>query len=312
VSNSKIFLRFTALSLSEQRIIMFSSDFQIHLKPGTMKTMKMITVMAAVLALAITGCKKDDMDPSTPAPQGRQFEVNMTDAPANFARMDLTIDGVEAYHDSQGWIVLNSSTRALNILSFANGSSATIAVGSNVATGHYSKVRVHFTDANSVTVRTNVTIGTLVISGGSTSHLTWGGPQDRYVELVVDENVSEQEGAEVLIDFDAASSVYEGLNTYVINPSMREMHNATTGAKGVVAGASGQAFIQFTDGVHTYSAYADASGHFLTRGMEPGTYTAYIWAPVKNESDQIEEQTQSRSGIVVVSGTYTAMGTIQF
>jgi len=277
-----------------------------------MKTMKFITVTAAVLALAITGCNKDAMEPSASGPQGRQFQVNMTDAPANFARMDITIDGVEAYHDSQGWIVLSNSTHAMNILSLANGISSSIAAANGVQTGHYSKVRVHFTDANSVTVRSAVTIGTLFVSAGSTTEMTWGGPQDHYVELTVDETVSDQRGAEVLIDFDAASSVYEGMNSYVINPAMHEMHNVTTGARGVVAGANGQAFIQITDGVHTYSAYANANGQFLTRGMEPGTYTAYIWAPVRNEAGQIEEQTQSVSGVVVVNGSYTAVGTIQF
>lgn len=277
-----------------------------------MKTMKIITVTAAVLALAMTGCKKDNIESTQSGPQGRQFQVNMTDAPANFARMDITIDGVEAYHDSQGWIVLSSSTRTLNILSLSNGTSSSIAAANNLAVGHYSKVRVHFINANSVTVRSAVNIGNLFLAANSSTTLTWAGPQDYYVELIVDKNVSEQSGAEVLIDFDAASSVYEGLNAYVLNPAMHEMHHTTTGAKGIVAGAEGQAFIQITDGVHTYSAYANASGQFLTRGMEPGTYVAYVWAPVRNESGQIEEQTQSREGIVVVNGSYTSVGTIQF
>ncbi len=277
-----------------------------------MKTMKFITVTAAVLALAITGCKKDNVDTSTPGPQGRQFQVNMTDAPANFARMDITIDGVEAYHDSQGWIVLSSSTRAINILSLSNGVSTNIAAANNVETGHYSKVRVHFTNANSVTVRAAVNIGHLFVSAGSTTEMTWGGPQDRWVEMTVDKNVSEQQGAEVLIDFDAGASVSEGLNSYVINPAMREMRNATTGARGVVAGADGQAYIVITNGARTYSAYANAQGQFVTRGLEPGIYSAMIIAPVRNEAGQITEQQQSRNGIVVVNGSYTSMGTIQF
>lgn len=277
-----------------------------------MKTIKIITVTVAVLALAITGCKKDNIDSTQSGPQGRQFHVNMTDAPANFARMDITIDGVEAYHDSQGWIVLSSSTRTLNILSLSNGASSSIAAANNVETGHYSKVRVHFTNANSVTVRSAVNIGNLFVAANSSTSLAWAGPQDYYVELTVDETISEQQGAEVLIDFDAASSVYEGVNTYVLNPAMREMRNTTTGVRGVIAGADGEAFIQITDGVRTYSAYANASGQFLTRGMEPGTYTAYIWAPVRNEAGTMEEQTQSRGGIVVVNGSYASIGTIQF
>lgn len=277
-----------------------------------MKTMKMISVAAAVFALAITGCKKDDTADPSGTPGGRQFNVNMTDAPANFARMDVTIDGVDAWHDSEGWINLSTSSRSINVLSLANGSSASLATASNVQVGHYSRLRIHFAEQSSVTVHSAVTIGSLNIAAGAASSMQWGGPADRYVEVNIDADVTEQAGAEVLLDFDAATSVYEGINTYVLSPSMREMHNRTTGARGTVTGASGAAFISFSDGTHTYSAYSTAGGSFMTRGMQPGTYVATIWAPVRNELGQIEERRQTRSDVVVTNNTIVNIGAVHF
>jgi hypothetical protein len=277
-----------------------------------MKTMKMIYVMAAVFTLAVTGCKKDDVDPGPNNPGGRQFNVNMTDAPANFARMDVTIDGVEAWHDSQGWIVLSTSSRSINVLSLANGNTSSLATASNVQTGHYSKIRVHYSDANSVTVHSAVTIGTLFIAAGGTASLTWGGPSDHWVEITIDREITSETGAEVLIDFDAAASVEEGANSYVIDPAMREMTNTATGARGTITGASGAAFISLSDGTNTYSAYGTATGSFLVRGMRPGTYVATIWAPVRNEAGVIEERRQMRSDIVVTNNTIVNIGAVHF
>jgi hypothetical protein len=278
-----------------------------------MKTIKMISVVAAVFALAITGCKKDDIsDPGTNNPGGRQFNVNMTDAPANFARMDVTIDGVEAWHDTQGWISLSTTSRAINVLSLSNGSTTSIATASNVQTGHYSKLRVHFSDENSVTVHTGVHIGSLFIASGASSTLTWGGASDHWVEVTIDKNISEEAGAEVLLDFDAAASIYEGTNSYVLNPAMREMRNASTGARGTVTGASAAAFISISDGSHTYTAYSSASGTFMVRGMSAGTYTATIWAPVRNEAGLIEERRQEVNGIQVSNGAVVNIGEVHF
>lgn len=278
-----------------------------------MKTMKMISVVAAVFALTVAGCKKDDInDPGTNNPGGRQFKVNITDAPANFARMDITIDGVEAWHDSEGWITLSSGSRTINILSLSNGITTNLAAASNVETGHYSKLRIHFNDSNSVTVHSAVTIGSLFIAAGSTSSLTWGGPTDHWVEIAIDREVSSTSGAEVLIDFDAAASVNEGSNSYYLEPAIQEMRNSFTGARGSVTGASGSPFIILSNGTRSYSAYGNASGSFLVRGMQPGTYTAAIWAPVRNESGIIVERREMRSDIVVTNGTYVNIGAIDF
>lgn len=272
----------------------------------------MMSVMAAVVALAIAGCKKDDVNDPSGNPGGGQFNVNMTDAPANFARMDVTIDGVDAWHESQGWINLSSTSRSINILSLANGNTASLATASNVRAGHYTRLRIHFSEMSSVTVNSAVTLGNVNIAAGGTSSMQWGGAADRYVEIVIDENISAESGTEVLLDFDAGASVYEGLNTYVLNPSMSVMHNRATGARGTVTGASGAAFISITDGTHTYSAYGTTSGVFMIRGMQPGTYTAEVRAIVLNESGVLVEERQVRNDIVVTNNTMVNIGAVHF
>ncbi|HTF02835.1 MAG TPA: DUF4382 domain-containing protein [Bacteroidia bacterium] len=275
-----------------------------------MKTMKMISI-AALVALAITGCKKESIDSQTPGPAGRSFSVNMTDAPANFQRMDIEITGVDAYHDSRGWISLSSQARSINVLSLSNGITTSIAAANNVETGHYSRLRVDFSDRNSVTVHSAVTIGSLQIAAGSTSMLQWG-THSRDVEIVIDKNVSAQNGAEVLLDFDAAASVEEGVNSFVFNPTMRLMDFTTTGARGTVAGVEGAAFVVMSDHSLTYTAYANAQGQFLLRGVRPGAYTVTFTAMVRNIAGQLEERRAERKDVHVVEGSFTEMGTIQF
>lgn len=280
-----------------------------------MKTFKMISIAAAVLALAVTGCKKDDdgMDPEPqPTPNARTFNVKMTDAPANFSRLDVTIDGVEAYHDSQGWITLSSETHAVNILSLANGTSMSLATATDVETGHYSRLRVHFSEQSSVTVNAQVQIGSLVIAAGGNSTMTWGGAQDRYVEIMINEEVSATAGADVLLDFDAAQSVYEGANFYIIDPVITEMQNTTTGVRGTIAGADAAAFITITNGSNTYSAYSTASGAFLISGMQEGTYSATIIAYVRNAAGVMEQQNEQRTNIAVAGGAIVNIGTVNF
>lgn len=186
-----------------------------------MKTRKIFYALVAVCVLVVAGCKKDD-DAGEYKPGARQFHVNLTGAPANFARLELTIDKVEAFHDSRGWIALSTDVSIVNVLSLTDGYKTSLATASSVQTGHYSRLRVHFLDANTVTVHSTVTIGNSVIEPGYPVPLTWAGIPERWVEIAIDHEVSGSAGVEVLLDFDVAASVYTGSNSYVINPVLRE------------------------------------------------------------------------------------------
>lgn len=187
-----------------------------------MKAMKMIFVLAVFYSIVTTGCKKDsEQEVYRPGP--RQFHVNLTDGPADFARIEITPDKVEAYHDSHGWITLSSDLRIINVLSLTNEYKTSLAAASYVQPGHYSRLRIHFADANTVIVHTSVTIGGTNIEPGFTTPLTWGGAPDQWVEIAINHEVSGSMGVEVLLDFDAAASVYAGSDSYVINPVMREV-----------------------------------------------------------------------------------------
>lgn len=276
-----------------------------------MKTMMKKLALAGGIVLAIASCDNPDLPGTEPAPAGSSFYVDMTDSPANFSRMDVEITGVEVYHDSQGWITLNTSIRSLNLLSLANGVTSNIAVGSSMQAGHYSRVRIRFSDNNSVRLNAAVDLGGIHFAAGSTVMLKWATPE-RFVDVTIDKTITADRGARVVLDFDAESSVTEGIGVFLFKPVISQMVNASTGARGVVVGGDAAAFIKLSDGTRTYSAYSTYEGRFLIRGMMPGTYRATIRVMQRNDAGIYEEHRYERDGVKVTLNSYADMGTIRF
>jgi len=276
-----------------------------------MKTMMKKLAVAGGIVLAFASCDNPDLPGTEPAPAGSSFYVDMTDSPANFSRMDVEITGVEVYHDTRGWITLNTSVRSLNILSLANGVTTNIAVGSSMQAGHYSRVRIRFSDNNSVRLNSAVNLGGIQFEAGATVMLKWANPE-RFADITIDKTITADRGARVVLDFDAESSVTEGLGTYLFKPAISQMVNIRTGAVGVVSGGHAAAFIKLSDGTRAYSAYSTFEGRFLIRGMTPGTYHATIRVMQRNDAGIMEEKVYERDGVKVTLNSYTNMGTIRF
>lgn len=277
-----------------------------------MKTMIKMVTAATIIALGITACEPTGMPNPNPPTEGKTFKVHMTDGPANFARMDLQISGVEIYHDTRGWITLNTTIRSINILTLANGVSTNLATRSDVAVGHYSRVRIRFADQNTVKLHAALDLGGAHFDAGSTVRLKWGGPEF-FVDVPIDKTVTNDAGAEVMLDFDAGSSVTQTLGALVLKPVISEMGDMRTGARGSVTGGNSAAYIILTDGIHTYSAYSTIEGRFLLRGMVEGAYSAKIYVMKRNpDTGLLVERVAVRDRIIVRPGAYTDVGIIRF
>lgn len=133
--------------------------------------------------------------------------------------------------------------------------------------------------------------------------LNWGSSQQ--VEIEINEQLSANAGAEVLLDFHVAQSIYQQAQDYFINPTITVIEDASTGVQGEVQG-SANAAITLTDGMNTFSTYINAQGQFLIRGVEDGMYQMII----QPAEDNLNPQTVN--GVVVVRGAITQVGTIQF
>jgi hypothetical protein len=277
-----------------------------------MKTMIKVVAAAAIVALGITGCDPiEPVDPG-PTPEGKTFRVDMTDGPANYARMDIQITGVEIYHDTRGWITLNTTARTINILSLANGVNTNLGIQNDAAVGHYSRVRIRFADHNTVQLNSAVDIGGVHLDAGATARLKWGRPE-YFVDIAIDEYVTADAGADVMLDFDAERSVQQTLAAFVLDPVITAVTNYETGARGVVAGGNTAAFVKFSAGSRSYSAYATYEGRFVVRGMAEGNYTMTV-TTMRRESatGAMVEKTYVRENVYVRGGGIIDVGTIQF
>ncbi len=254
-----------------------------------MKRIILYMVVGLFTAFTFTSCEDDQ------AVEPKSFKVRMTDSPGNYAALNVTITSVDGYVEDHGWVTLSSQTQTINVASLTNGSEIVIADAHDVQTGFYTHLRIKF--GGTATININATGS----GSGLLFTLIWDSPQE--VDILVNRQVTNNSGANVLLDFDVAQSIIQIGAQYHFQPVVREVHNEDTGVKGRTQGASTAAVV-FTNPSHTYSGYINSDGYFFIRGMSSGTYTCTIY---KNSESNEQHQI---NGIVVTQGQVYHMGTI--
>lgn len=166
----------------------------------------------------LTSCSEKDVTSTS------RFEVRLTDAPADYAKVLVDIQGVEYNVDGAegGWKSLPlKRTGVYNLLNFRNGVD-TILAGEEIAAGKISQIRLKLGQNNSIELKNGETIALKVPSGAES-----GLKLNLHAEL--------QAGlAYVLtVDFDAAKSIVEhGNGKYSLKPCLRAYRSAVSGAIG--------------------------------------------------------------------------------
>jgi len=257
-------------------------------------------------ALMLTSCKKDEFQTEEDA-QPREFKVNMTDNPGEYEALTVELNSVEVYNENSGWITLNSNTQFISVLDLTNGKELQIASMQNAEMGAYSKVRLNFGQQHELKVKSSVEIGGVSSTTTATFYCEYEGPDS--VEVEIDEQISAEEGVDLLIDFDVASSIQKDGEEYIIKPTLKLIKDRSTGVQGKVKGAASASLI-LTDGEDTLSSYTNADGEFLIRGMEEGTYDLICYPQNEDGEEMMSEQTVS--GVVVTKGEIENTGTIRF
>lgn len=280
-----------------------------------MKNLRKFSVLAFAALFFMAACKRDDDNSATPSnnpgsePQAQSFDVRMTDAPGDFEALNVTITSVDAYVEGKGWVNLENNAQAVNVLSLRNGKETSIASKSQAETGIYSKLRVTFDQDAKLQLNSNalVNFGGIILAGNQVQ-LNWRNNTSNQVEININEEVSANSGAEVLLDFDVASSVQQSTDKFILEPTIRVMQNANTGVKGEVSGTNNAA-VMLSDGQKMYSTFIDAQGRFMIRGVESGTYKLTIDAAAKSETD-IETEDKVIENVIVANGEMKQMGTV--
>jgi len=238
------------------------------------------------------------------------MEISMTDAPANYDSVNVTINEVRVNKDGDaetdstesdeeaeedGWVSIMDQQTKVNLLELTNGNQ--IILGSQeLEAGNYSQIRLILGDDNTVTV------------DGETYVLQTPSAQQSGLKLNVNAEVEENATYNLLLDFDAARSVdQQGNGKYSLKPVIRAVNLEETGSIiGTVQPNDFNTNVLVVTGDDTVTSTITAdNGNFQIIGLQEGTYDV-VFDP---SSDQYSDSTQT--DVEVISGTETDLGTVQ-
>lgn len=259
-----------------------------------MNLIKKSMMFIALLSFVAMGCNKDKSD----------LSVKMTDSPGNYATLQVEIEDVEVYTESEGWVALESETQSVNVVELNNGATAELASSSDIEAGTYTKARINFGTDNFVEVYDE---------NGNTHRKELKFDGDGVIEVDMNEEIIASSSNEVIFDFDVEESVeeVEQSDTFDFEPKMKVLLNFDTGVEGQIEASSNfQGFIKM-DGDEDYSGYTDANGNFQIRGMSEGSYDIYLFVP-KDVAASLGLGLELKIGeAMVTKGEINALGTIE-
>lgn len=271
-----------------------------------MKKISILLSITIAFFIGFTACDLTDDDDSTGT-----MEVSMTDAPANYEAVTITVNDVRVHQDANaetdgeesddeaeenGWVSIMNESMEVDLLELTNGNQAILG-SAELEAGNYSQIRLILGDNNSVTV------------DGETYNLQTPSAQQSGLKLNVDAEVEEGETYSLLIDFDAARSiVQQGNGGYLLQPVLRSVNLTESGsiAGNVQPSDFNTHVLAVTNGDTTASTITAENGDFQIIGLPAESTYEVVYHP---SSDEYADSTQTN--IDVTQGAETNLGTIE-
>lgn len=275
--------------------------------PGPEKTCKYILILmktkyflslAFVALLGFSACD-DTKDNAGNA----KVKISLTDAPGDFAEVNVDVIGIEisqkAEGDESGWQSLTVlKPGVLNLLDLSNGKTLLLA-SADLPAGTISQIRLKLGNNNS-----------LKLKNGTTVALKTPSAQTAGLKLKIDQKLKADVTYDILLDFDAARSIVNRGNSgqYNLKPVIRTITQAVAGGvRGKVVPAAAKAGILVLNGSATDTlagGFADAvTGDFVIKGINAGTYKVEF-------TSTAPYQTKITHDITVTNNSITDIGTI--
>lgn len=170
-----------------------------------------IAIVGIGLALLANSCKKDS--------RSGYVSVNMTDAPANYLKVNVEILDVQVHNETQGWVSLPTNVGIYNLLDLQNNATVALASEATVPAGKLNQMRMVLGSHNSLIV--NVSDDPLIIVA-DTFDLKVPSGEETGLKMNLSYTLSPDKHMVVLLDFDAAASVVDkGNGTYSLKPVIK-------------------------------------------------------------------------------------------
>lgn len=250
--------------------------------------MKKIIYLIIPLILFFIGCKDDSI---TTDGNGK-IRMYMTDAPAMYDSVIVTITGVDINSSTNNWIHLNSNLQTFNLLDMRNGVTS-LFCDSVLAPGHYTQIRLIVQSAR-------------VVVDGMSHDMDIPSGSETGIKLNHEFDISAGETYDLLLDFDANKSIHQtGMGQYKMNPVIRIMPLSISGKiSGKILPESVNANIWTINGNDTVSTYAASTGDFKLIALPNAVYDLHVLSQDSLYLDTV------LTGINVANGLETNIGTV--
>lgn len=228
------------------------------------RNIRWTTVLTLILIFGLFyGCSDN---PSAPTNQNGTLSINLTDSPASFDAVYISVTKVEvnqsasASNSDSGWVTINSTPQTYDLLSLRNGAEAVLG-DTALSSGQYNQIRL-IIGSGSYVVMNGVRIDLTIPSGAQTG-----------VKLVHQFSITANTQANLTLDFDASRSiVLQGNGNLMLKPTIRVVETSNSGS------ISGKVFPQSANPVvwtttssnDTVTAYPDSSGYFMLNALPAG------------------------------------------
>lgn len=176
--------------------------FEDAFNPSAMKKNFAICLvcLAAIFTVSFEGCRKDDSHPTS------TLVISMKDAPASFDQVNVEVTEIQVHHDDEGWITVPVTDSVYDLLQL-QGNHAAFLANAVLPSGTVSQVRLILGADNSIVV------------GGTHYPLLLSSEDETGLKLNIHKELTGGVTYDLLIDFDADSSVVDGGNgSYRLKP----------------------------------------------------------------------------------------------
>lgn len=265
-----------------------------------------VSTVAAIVLAACGGGGGDDAGVGT-------VQVSMTDAPACYKKVVVTVEKVRVQHSTDAgetenaWkdIVLPSGPVQVDLLTLTNGQLAELGQ-TTVEAGNYTQLRLVLADNPA----SGDPLNYVVTNDDQTKALKTPSGQQSGLKIKGDFEVNADTTTPVLLDFDACKSIVVAGNSgqYILKPVVRLSERATASIQGYVTTTMTLAATTVSaqqGGQIVRSTTPDAQGKFNLAYLPEGTYNVVITSD--NRATGLISSVPLGTTSVVLNGTSTAV-----
>lgn len=231
--------------------------------------------------------------------QSTYLNVKLVDKPADYAEVNVEVIGVSINYggenDEGGFQELETKSGIYNLLTLTAGNDVLL-VSNEIPSGTISQIRLLLGEKN-----------TIVEKGGDSFPLVTPSGQSSGVKINLHQTFEGGIDYTIILDFDAARSVVDNPQKYILKPVINASMEALNGAiKGSIDPMDAAVVIYALQGLDTIaSTFPDEDGAYMLRGIPDGTYD--ISFDLDDADPMID---QLVNGVNVSVGEVTDMGTI--